>query len=99
MQTRARLALDRQQLAVAPQVFRPPLDRLACHRLCRQGVVVDDFQRAQALVADPERVGWEAGLTEVTAKRETHEDDSFPAPETAGCLAPNGWCTCSLLIV
>ena len=51
----ARLAGDRQQLAIAPQVLRPPLDLLA--RQVNRAVVVDRLERAEAPVADVSRFG------------------------------------------
>ena len=60
----ARLAGDRQQLAVAPQILRPPLDLLA--RQANRAVVVDRLERAKALIADVDRFGRERRLTQMT---------------------------------
>src|SRR5437016_17941 len=72
MKARAGVALDRQQLAISPQVFRTLRDRLPGHRPGRNGVVVDDLERAQAFVAHPQRFGRKAGLAKMTAKTEDH---------------------------
>src|SRR6185436_3944189 len=60
----ARLAGDRQELTVAPQVLRPALDFLA--RQVNRAVVVHRLERAQALVANVGRLSRERGLTEMT---------------------------------
>ena len=58
------LAGDRQQLAVAPEVFRPPLDLFA--RQPDRAVVVERLQRAEALVAHVQRFGRKLRLAEMT---------------------------------
>ena len=50
-----RLALDRQQVAVAPERARPRLDPLAGHDPAHRGVVVAHLDGAEALVADHAR--------------------------------------------
>src|ERR1043165_7188924 len=50
------LAVDRQQLAVAPEVFRARGDLLARERFLDRVVVVDDLQRTEAGLADVERL-------------------------------------------
>ena len=67
-----RLAFDRQQFAIAPEVLRPAGDTIAGDQLRDGGVVVSHLERAEALVADPERGGGEGGLAEVAAKAEMH---------------------------
>ena len=64
VETGERLAGDRQQLAVAPQVLRPLLNLLA--RDVDGFVVVDGLERPQAFVADVYRFGREQGLAEMT---------------------------------
>ncbi len=59
----ARLAGDRQQLAIAPQVLRPLLDLLA--RQVDGAVVVDRLERPETLVADVDRFGRKRRLTEM----------------------------------
>ena len=60
----ARLAGDRQQLAVAPEVLRPPLDLLA--REVNGAVVVHRLERPEAAVADVDRLGRKRRLAEMT---------------------------------
>src|SRR5262249_1500088 len=50
-----RFAVDRQQLAVAPQVVRPGLDFRAGHGGADLRVVVVDFQWSEACLADMQR--------------------------------------------
>jgi hypothetical protein len=61
----ARLAVNRQQLSVAPQVIRARLDLGAGHVAPDLVVVVDDFERSQALIADPQRLCREHRLAQM----------------------------------
>src|SRR5688572_7588923 len=72
MEPRAGPSFDRQQLAVSPEVLRPPLDRVAGEKRPDGLVVVADLERPEALVADPQRRGREQRLTEMTTKSEIH---------------------------
>jgi hypothetical protein len=60
-----RLAGDREQLPVAPQIVRPRLD-LGARDVDRR-VVVEGLERAEAAVADIERFGGKLGPAEMTA--------------------------------
>src|SRR5436190_16389255 len=60
----ARLAGDRQQLAVTPQILGTPLDLGVRER--DGGVVVDRLERPQAPIAHVVRFGRERRLTEMT---------------------------------
>src|SRR5581483_11085286 len=59
-----RLAVDRQQFAVAPQVLRPAFDVRSRH--ANGCVVVDRFERAETLLADVARLRGIAGLAQMT---------------------------------
>ena len=59
-----RLALDRKQLAIAPEVFRPAFDRFARERDRR--VVVHGLERPEALVAHVVGLGRKHGLAQMT---------------------------------
>src|SRR5712691_171706 len=59
-----RLAGDRQQLAITPQVLRPAFDLLARQR--DRAVVVNRLERAEALLTHVDCFGKERGLTEMT---------------------------------
>ena len=61
-----RLSIDGQQLAVSPEVPCARLDFRATHVLPDLVVVVDDFERSQALVADPQCLCREHRLAQVT---------------------------------
>src|ERR1041385_8123402 len=50
------LAVDRQQLAVAPEIFLARRDLLARERFLDRVVVVDDLQRSEAGLAHMERL-------------------------------------------
>src|SRR5208282_6512106 len=56
MEPDRRLAVDRQQLAIAPQVSRARLDNRARDRGLNFRVVVDDLERAEAGLAHVERL-------------------------------------------
>src|ERR1700682_5741336 len=64
MKAGARLAGDRQQLAISPEVLRPPGDLFAgqVHR----AVVVDRFQGGEAAVADVQRLRRKRRVAEMT---------------------------------
>jgi hypothetical protein len=64
IEARAGLARDRQDLAVPPEVLRPPLDLLAGHPDGR--IVVDRLQGAQTFLADPQGLGGKSGFTQMT---------------------------------
>ena len=68
METRPRLAFDREELAVAPQALGPTLDELAGETLGDRLVVVGDLERSEAFVANPESSGGKRGLAEMAAK-------------------------------
>src|SRR5712664_3650726 len=53
-----RLALDRQQFAIAPQIVRSAFDRRARDRGADFRVVVADFERTEAGFANVERADW-----------------------------------------
>ena len=72
VQAGPRLAFDRQQLAIAPEVLGRLSISVARDQLRDRVVVVGHLERAQALVADPERGGGEGGLAEMAAKAEIH---------------------------
>ena len=72
MQTGLRLAFDREELPISPQVPRPGFNRLAIHEAGDGAVVPRDFERAQALVAHPECGGREGGVAKVAAECEVH---------------------------
>ena len=72
MQARARLAVDRQELPVAPEVLGPLLDHLARHRAGNRRVVERDFERSETLRADPEGAGRVLGLAQVATEAEVH---------------------------
>jgi hypothetical protein len=60
----ARRIDDRQQLAIAPQVFRTALDLLA--RQANRRVVIDRLERPQALLANVQGCGRELRLAQMT---------------------------------
>src|SRR5262249_40117179 len=60
----ARLAGNRQQLAVTPQILRPPLDLIARER--DRAVVVDGFERPEAPVTDVGGFGRERRPAQMT---------------------------------
>jgi hypothetical protein len=60
----ARLAGNRQQLTVPPQIFRPPFDVGARER--NRGVVVYRFERTEAAIAHVDRLGREHRFAEMT---------------------------------
>src|SRR5579872_7362634 len=60
----ARLADDRQQLAIPPQILGPPLDLLP--RQPHGPIVVDRLERTEAAVADVQRLGRKRRLAQVT---------------------------------
>src|ERR1700720_2553850 len=64
MKSRLRLAGDRQQLAVPPQILRPPGNVFA--RQPDGRVVVHRLERAQAPIADVDRLGGKRRLAHVT---------------------------------
>ncbi len=64
MKTGLRLAGNRQQLPIAPEVLRPPLDLLPGQ--LDRGVVVDRLERAEAPIADVDGFGRKHGLAEMT---------------------------------
>ena len=64
MKTGARLAGDRQQLAIAPEVLRPLFDLLA--REPHGAVVVYRRQRTEAPIADIQRLSRKGGLAQMT---------------------------------
>ena len=72
VQAGQRLLLNRQELAVAPQVFRARLDQLARDERRDRCIVVGDLERAQALVADPQRGCGKFRPAQVTSKTEVH---------------------------
>ena len=78
----ARLAVDRQQLAVAPQVLRARLDLRAAHVLPDLVVVVDDFERSQTFVAHPQRLCRKHRLAQVTLQSGyvSHISSTYPTP-------------------
>ena len=55
MEPDARLALDGQELAIAPEIPRPALDRLAREHAAHGVVVVDDLVGTEAHVAHVQR--------------------------------------------
>src|SRR5262245_47177456 len=57
LKTRPGLTGNGQQLSKPPYVSRPPLDRITTHRVAYCAVIVFNFQRSQALIADPQRLG------------------------------------------
>src|SRR5438093_639843 len=64
VEPRARFAGDRQQLAVPPQILRPPLDLLARQR--DRAVVVHRLERSETFVADIRGFRRKRRLTEMT---------------------------------
>src|SRR5437899_2552360 len=64
VESRSRLAGDRQQLAVAPQILRTLLNLLP--RQVDRAVVVDRLQRPETLVADVGGFRGEKGLAQMT---------------------------------
>src|SRR5216683_860777 len=66
MKSRPRLAGDRQQLAVPPQILRPPRNVFARQRDGR--IVVHRLERAQAPIADVDGLGGKRRLAHVTLK-------------------------------
>src|ERR1700688_2897840 len=64
MKSRLRLAGDRQQLAVPPEILRPARDFLARQRDGR--IVVHGLERSQAPIADVDGFGWKGSLAHVT---------------------------------
>src|SRR5438132_580908 len=50
------LAVDRQQLAIAPEVVRARGDRRARYRSANLRVIVGRFERAEAILADVQRL-------------------------------------------
>jgi hypothetical protein len=73
METRPRLALDRQELTVPPEALGSRLDRLPEQNLSNGLVVPRYLERAKALVADPERGGSKRRVTQVAAESEVHD--------------------------
>jgi len=59
-----RFAGDREQLPIPPQILRAPFDLVACD--VHGGVVVDRLERAEALVADVDRLSRKPGVTQMT---------------------------------
>src|SRR5271165_2004638 len=57
-QSQHRLAFDRQQFAVAPEVARTRLDRFMAYRLLDRCVVVIDFERTEAGFAHVKGAHW-----------------------------------------
>ena len=80
----ARLAVDRQQLAIAPQVLRARLDLRAAHVAPDLVVVVDDFERSETLVAHPQRLCRKHRLAQVTLQSGYVSHISFIGPAEAG---------------
>src|ERR1700730_8168941 len=66
MKSRLRLAGDRQQLAVAPQILRPPRNVLARQRDGR--IIVHGLERAKAPIADVDGLGGKRRFAHVTLK-------------------------------
>src|SRR5260370_34189622 len=54
--TRLGLAIDRQQLAIAPEVVRACRDRRARDRGANLRVIVGDFERSEAILAHVQRL-------------------------------------------
>src|SRR5689334_1340127 len=59
MQTGLRLAVDRQELAVAPEVLGPAFDERPRHLALHQRIVKRDLERPEARAADPQ---WARGI-------------------------------------
>src|SRR5688572_2172275 len=74
------LAVDRQQLAIAPEVLRTRFDRRAADVGPDLVVVIDDFERSEAFVADPERLRGEHRLAQVTLQSDYVSHISFTDP-------------------
>src|SRR5215468_4982979 len=68
VEPRARLAGNRQQLAIAPEVFRPALDLLP--RDLNRFVIVEGLERSEAFLADPQRLRGKRGLAQMTLESE-----------------------------
>ena len=79
---------DRQQLPIPPEILRPRADVVARHtgRLNRV-VVVGDLERAEALVADEQRFGGEAGPAHPAAQTGEMTHDGSIARSGPLCAA------------
>src|SRR5262245_11397172 len=72
VQAGARLTFNRQQLAIAPEIFGALLDASARDRPGDRRVVVRHFEWTQTAVAHPESGGGEGGLAQMAAEAEVH---------------------------
>src|SRR4029078_588517 len=81
MKPGARLPSDRQQLFEAPHVSRALFNDVARQRVANACIVVDNFERPQTLIADPERLGGKFGPAEV-ALQPRHERHASPSQWT-----------------
>src|SRR5438046_1472617 len=83
IESRARLARNRQQLAIAPEILRTALDLFASD--LDRSIVVGRLERTEAFLADPQRFGWIVGFTEMTLQTRqrtgTHTSPSRDHPE------------------
>src|SRR5215813_4937722 len=68
VEPRARLACNRQQLTIAPEVFRSELDLLPRDR--NRFVIVEGLERSEAFLADPQRLCGKRGLAQMTLESE-----------------------------
>src|SRR5262245_29388496 len=67
-----RLADDRQQLAITPEILGPAFDDVAGQVDLR--VVVDGFERTEAALAGISRVGRKRGLAQMTLQADERTD-------------------------
>src|SRR5688572_30910971 len=76
----ARLAIDRQKLSIAPQIVRARFDLRAGHIASDLVVVVNHFEWAKTLVADPQRLCREHCFAQVTLQSSYVSHISFTGP-------------------
>ena len=82
-----RLADDRQQFAIPPQVLRAALDRLA--RQVNRRVVVHRLERTEAPIADVQRLERKRGLAQVTLQPDERAHTASARIDVNTCERPH----------